>query len=119
MRTKTKIVSAAAIVAALAAGGSAFTASNTLPAATVGYGSVTVTGATATDIAYSLTADGTKIAQEVITFSTAPTGATVTAGWDGQATLGACTLAGAVATCVDGVTSTATATSFHVAVAQQ
>ena len=49
MRTKIKLVGAAAIVAALAAGGAAFTDSNTMPTNQhVGYGNVTVTGGTVT-----------------------------------------------------------------------
>jgi len=86
MHTKTKIVSAAAIVAALAAGGSAFTASNTLPAAvTVGYGTQSVTGATATDITYTLSTDGKTIDSETITFSgdLSATTVTVSTGWNG------------------------------------
>ncbi|HXR41803.1 MAG TPA: hypothetical protein VN738_05300 [Acidothermaceae bacterium] len=88
MRTKSKIIGAAAIVAALAAGGSAFTNSNTLPAAvTVGYGTQSISGATATDISYALSADGKTIVSETITFTGDLSGAAVTVntGWNGGA----------------------------------
>lgn len=57
MHTKTKLVGAAAIVAALAAGGAAFTDSNTMPTnQRVGYGSVTVTGGAVDHIDYNINA---------------------------------------------------------------
>ncbi|MCU1460103.1 MAG: hypothetical protein JWO37_178 [Acidimicrobiales bacterium] len=50
-----KILGAAAAVGMLAAGGTAFTASNSLPAASVtkGYGSQSITGVTATSVTYN------------------------------------------------------------------
>jgi hypothetical protein len=84
MHTKAKIIGAATIVAALAAGGSAFTAANTLPSgAVVGYGTETITGATATDITYALSGDGQTIVSETITFTGDLTSSTVMTGWSG------------------------------------
>jgi len=128
MRTKSKIIGAAAIVAALAAGGSAFTASNTLPSAvTVGYGTQSVTGATATDIKYTLSADGKTIDSETITFTgdLTSTAITVSTGWNGGS-LTECSgdkasatydgVAGTTTmTCTDSETTTS-ATEFDVAV---
>ncbi|MDP5184720.1 hypothetical protein QOZ88_18960 [Blastococcus sp. BMG 814] len=51
-----RVLLAGVAVAGVAATTSAFTASNTVPPSTAGYGSATVSGATATDIAYVLDA---------------------------------------------------------------
>ena len=62
MRKSARTLIALAGIAAFAAGGSAFTASNTLPTtSTVGYGSVTVSGAVVNSIAYSVDAAGTTV----------------------------------------------------------
>jgi hypothetical protein len=54
---KYKLLGAAALIGVLAAGGSAFTASNTMPAGIVkGYGTQTITGVTATSVVYNLNA---------------------------------------------------------------
>ncbi len=86
MHIKTKLVGATVIVAAMAVGGSAFTNSNSLPSpVTVGYGTQSITGATATDISYTLSADGKSIIKETITFSgdLASSAITVSTGWNG------------------------------------
>jgi hypothetical protein len=59
-----KFLGAAALAGVLAAGGTAFTASNSLPAADVtkGYGSQTISGVTAESVTYN-----TNIAEDTIT----------------------------------------------------
>ena len=55
MQRKTKkIVLALVVIGAVAAGGAAFTASNTVPDSVAGYGTSTVTGATADSVHYTL-----------------------------------------------------------------
>src|SRR6476469_2349068 len=49
---KSRVLLAGVAVAAAAAATSAFTASNTVPPSTAGYGAATVSGATATKISY-------------------------------------------------------------------
>jgi hypothetical protein len=53
---KSRVLLAGVAVAAAGVTTSAFTASNTVPASTAGYAQASVTGATATDIAYVLDA---------------------------------------------------------------
>jgi hypothetical protein len=68
LRKKT-LVAAAAVAGLLVAGGGAFTAANTFTNSntTVGYGSENVTGAVVTNIAYTLTGDGTTITAVTLT----------------------------------------------------
>jgi hypothetical protein len=62
MKKLGKALGAVAIVGAVAAGGAAFTESNTLPSNnTAGYSSTTVTGVTATTVTYGLNATGDTI----------------------------------------------------------
>ena len=62
MKRNMKITGAVGIAALVAAGGFAFTVSNTVPAnANLGYGSTDVSGATATAMSFGLTPDHTKI----------------------------------------------------------
>ena len=84
MHTRTKVFSAAAIVAALAAGGAAFTDSNTMPTNQhVGYGSVTVTGGTLDHIDYNINAtDVSKIDGVTVWVSGDYTGSTTTVQWN-------------------------------------
>jgi ABC-type Fe3+-siderophore transport system permease subunit len=127
-RTK-RIVGAIALIAALAAGGAAFTASNTLPSTdTAGYGNISVTGADVSDISNTLSADGQDITEVTLTFASAiPANATVEAGFGttggtAPTTLPiTCTVAGnqLSATCGDGtstLSTTANAGEFAVAV---
>ena len=66
------IVAVALLTAILAAGAYAFTASNTVPSSNAGSGSGTVSGYTATNVSYTLTAaDPTTI--DTLTFTIAPT----------------------------------------------
>jgi spermidine/putrescine-binding protein len=66
------IVAVALLTAILAAGAYAFTASNTVPSSNAGAGSGAVSGYTATNVSYTLTAaDPTTI--DTLTFTVAPT----------------------------------------------
>ena len=57
MQRKTKrIIGAIVVIAAIAAGGAAFTASNTVPDTVAGYGTSNITGATVTALHYTLNA---------------------------------------------------------------
>lgn len=84
MHTKTKLVGAASIIAALAAGGAAFTDSNTMPTNQhVGFGSVTVTGGTVAHIDYNINAtDASKLDGVNVWVSGDYTSSTVTVQWD-------------------------------------
>jgi hypothetical protein len=57
-------------VAALAAGGDAFTASNTVPDSNAGYGGSTVSGYTISSVSYHLAADPTT--SDYVTFDVSP-----------------------------------------------
>lgn len=123
MRSKTsKIIGAVAIVAALVGSGAAFTASNTVPASVAGYGSSTISGATATALNYTLAADGTTITAAALTFTGDQTGRTVKAAF-GTDALTACTVGTfdsvgntTPVTCSGYTQSTASSSSFNVAV---
>jgi len=75
----TRVFGAVVVAGLVAAGGTAFTASNTLPAGGVsGYGQSVATGATVTDIAVTtLSTDASKLASVAFTSSTDVTGKTV------------------------------------------
>jgi hypothetical protein len=64
------ILSMAILVAIMAAGAYAFTATNTVPGTTAGSGSGTVSGYTASSVNYVLNTDPTKV--DTITFTVAP-----------------------------------------------
>ncbi|HSS57826.1 MAG TPA: hypothetical protein VLK59_07440, partial [Solirubrobacteraceae bacterium] len=71
MKGKTKkIVLAVAVIGAIAAGGVAFTAANTVPDSVAGYKTTTVSGATVTKVAYTLNSTGDTINDVILTFST-------------------------------------------------
>ncbi len=97
-RKSRRIVAALVLIGALAAAGAAFTASNTVPNTTAGYGTSTITGATASKIVYTLSADGTQITGATLDLHTATTadltsGYTVQAGFNGPGnTLTTCTV---------------------------
>lgn len=131
MHRRTKRLGAAVgMIAVLAAGGAAYTASNSFPATdTAGYGNISVTGASLSDVQNTLSTDGQNITKVTLTFSAAiPSNAVVTAGFG--ATSGTaptslpltCTVAADYlsATCGDGSTNlvaTNAANEFAVAVA--
>lgn len=122
MRSKTsKIIAAVALIGAVAAGGSALTASNSIPASVAGYGSSTISGATATALNYTLAGDGTTITGATLTFTGDKTGRTVKAafGTDALTTCVVGTYDGTTSTpvtCSGFTQSTADSTTFNVAV---
>ena len=70
MQRKTKkIVLALVVIGVVAAGGAAFTAANTVPTHAVGYGQAVVTGAVASAIDHTLSADGMHVDQTVMTLT--------------------------------------------------
>jgi hypothetical protein len=115
------MMAAVAVVGALAAGGAAFTASNSLSTSTAGYGNVQVSGATVSDIHNVLSTDGQNITEVVLTFTTDQTGNTVKAGFGPTAGTAPVDLnltcaqsnAGLTATCGDGTTNLATNASTN------
>jgi hypothetical protein len=120
MRLKTKkIIAAVAVIGAVAVGGAAYTAANIVPDTVAGYGTSTITGATATSIVYTLNGPGTQITGVALTFTGDLTADTVQAGF-GTDSLTTCVV-GAFATPNTPVTCTftqptATAGTFNVAV---
>jgi hypothetical protein len=125
MRTSNKrILGALAVAGLVAAGSSAFTASNTVNGDNyAGYGSASVTGAVTEGIEHTLSADGTKVNSTLLTFTTdLTTGHAVKAGF-GTTDLEGCTVTLNVSPTKDTATctyatgyTTSTATDFMVAV---
>ena len=123
-RTK-RIIGAIVVIAAIAAGGAAFTASNTVPDTVAGYGTSNISGATVTAMHYTLNADGTQITDASLTFQGDQTGNVVKAGF-GSNGLTDCTVGSfdstahtTPATCSGYTQSTATSATFNVAVTNQ
>ena len=120
-RIPRRMVAVLVVIGAIAAGGAAFTASNTVPPTTAGYGTSTITGATATDIAYTLNADGTQITDATITFTGDLSNDTVKAGFE-TSNLTTCSApvyngtTSSTSTCSGYAESTAASASFNVAV---
>jgi hypothetical protein len=122
MKRKPKsILIALVVVGALAAGGAAFTASNTIPNTVMGFGTSNITGATATSLTYTRSADGSTITAATLVFTGDISTRTVQAGFNANA-LTTCA-AGTFATgnppvvCTMGTPEpTAGATTFNVAV---
>ena len=85
MRRSTRIAATGLVAAAAITGVSAFTASNTVPTSTAGYGSAVVSGAVATKISYTTSADGATISGATITFQGDQTGNVVNAGFNSAA----------------------------------
>ena len=123
MQRKTKrIIGVFVIIAAIAAGGAAFTASNTVPDTVAGYGTSNITGATVTALHYTLNADGTEINDASLTLQGDQTNNVVKAGF-GTDALTTCTFGSydSVAhtsseTCSGYTQPTATSATFNVAV---
>ena len=104
MRNTTKVVAALGAAGLVIAGGTAFTASNTVANSVAGYGTSTVTGATVSAVNHTLNGDGTLILSTLLTFSSTQELNTVKAGF-GTDALTACTVAGTpflTATCTWG-----------------
>jgi hypothetical protein len=104
--------------------GKAAMASNTVPSSVDGYGTATISGATATSISYGTSADGATISSVTVVFVGDLTGKAVSAGFNSSA-LSVCTLgtfnAGAnttTAVCAGLAQNTATAATLAVAVHQ-
>lgn len=120
-RKPLRIVAGLAVIGALAAGGAAFTASNTIPNTTMGFGTSNISGATATSLVYTRTADGSGITDATLVFTGDITGNTVEAGFNASA-LTACgtgtlNAGNTTVVCHFGTAQpTATATTFNVAV---
>ena len=122
-RISRRMVAVLVVIGAIAAGGAAFTAANTVPPTTAGYGTSTISGATATDIAYTLNATGTQITGATITFTGDLSNDTVKAGFETNS-LTTCsapvytagTPGSSVSTCSGYTESTASSSSFSVAV---
>jgi hypothetical protein len=121
-RNTKKIVAGVAAIAALAAGGAAFTASNTVADSVAGYGTSNISGATATSVKYTLSAKGTEIIGAALVFDGDLTGRTVAAGF-GIDDLTDCTVGAYTAgtdstavTCSGFTQDTAASATFNVAV---
>jgi hypothetical protein len=109
------------VVGALAAGGAAFTAGNTIPDTTMGFGTSHITGATATSLTYTRSADGSTITAATLVFTGDISANTVEAGFNATAleTCAPGTFAAGSTTvvCTMGTPEpTAGATTFNVAV---
>lgn len=120
-RKPMSVLAGLAVVGALAAGGAAFTASNTIPNTTMGFGTSNITGATATSLTYTRTADGSAITAATLVFTGDISANTVEAGFNANAldTCAAGTFAAGNTTvvCTLGTPEpTAGATTFNVAV---
>jgi len=83
MAHKATFIAGVALAAALAAGGSAFTASNTVPNKTLGYGSNTVSGATVSSLAYNLNAAGDNVNSVTLVLTGDTTASAVSLGFNG------------------------------------
>jgi hypothetical protein len=120
-RISRRMVAVLVVVGAIAAGGAAFTAANTVPPTTAGYGTSSISGATATDIAYSLNGDGTQINSATITFTGDLSNDTVKAGFESN-NLTTCSTpvydgsTSSTSTCSGYTESTASSSTFNVAV---
>lgn len=121
-RISRRMVAVLVVIGAIAAGGAAFTFANTVPPSTAGYGTSTISGATATDIVYGLSADGTQINTATITFTGDLSTDTVKAGFE-TSSLTTCSApvydggtTSSTSTCSGFTESTAASTTFNVAV---
>jgi hypothetical protein len=122
-RKSRRIVAALVLLGALAAGGAAFTNSATIPNTVAGYGTSNISGATATSLTYTLSADGTQITTANLTFQGDLTShRTVQAGFDTN-NLSTCTIGAydstsntTAVTCSGYTESTAASQTFNVAV---
>jgi hypothetical protein len=120
MKGKTKkIVLAVAVIGAIAAGGVAFTAANTLPATTTaGYKTMTVSGAVVSAINYTMSADGTDITAVKLTFTSPDiTGKQVKVSFNGGNTSDCTITSGTVADCTGLTQDAELATDIAVVVA--
>jgi hypothetical protein len=90
-RISRRMVAVVVLIGAIAAGGAAFTASNTLPASDVaGYGSVTVTGATVSSIHNNVDTAGNITSVDLV-FSASQANNNVQGGFSDETALDTCT----------------------------
>jgi hypothetical protein len=120
-RKPLSIIAGLAVVGAFAAGGAAFTASNTIPDTVMGFGTSNITGAVATSLTYTRTADGSGITAATLVFTGDISTNTVQAGFNANAldtcAAGSFAAGSTTVVCTLGATEpTATATTFNVAV---
>jgi hypothetical protein len=115
------VVAAGALVAVLSVTGYAFTASNTVPTATIGQGSSVISGYTVSSVAYGLNAT-TPTNLDSVTFTIAPAAATsVKIQLVASGTWYTCTNVAGAVTCptIAGTQATAaTATTLNVVASQ-
>lgn len=83
MSGKRKFFAGAVLVAAVVVGGSAFTASNTVPDATVGFGTNTVSGATVKSIRYNTNVIGDNVDSVSLVLDGDTTASAVSLGFNG------------------------------------
>jgi hypothetical protein len=81
-RKPLSILAGLAVVGAIAAGGAAFTAGNTIPDTTMGFGTSHITGATATSLTYTRSGDGSTIISATLVFTGDLSANTVEAGFN-------------------------------------
>jgi hypothetical protein len=81
-RISRRMVAVVVLIGAIAAGGAAFTASNTIPDTVAGYGTSHITGADAHTLNYQISSDGTTITEADLSFIGDLTGDVVTAGFN-------------------------------------
>jgi hypothetical protein len=87
MHKSNKYVGALAIAGIVAAGGTAFTASNTMAASqVVGYGSTSISGATVSSLTYNLNGSGDNVDSVTLVLAGDTTASTVALGFNGAAT---------------------------------
>jgi hypothetical protein len=87
MHKHVRFAFAATTIAALAAGGSAFTNSNTQQASqVVGYGSTSISGATVSSMGYNLNGPGTNVDSVTLVLAGDTTASAVSMGFNGGAT---------------------------------
>jgi hypothetical protein len=120
-RKPRSILLALVVVGALAAGGAAFTAGNTIPDTTMGFGTSNITGATATSLTYTRSADGSTITAATLVFTGDISANTVEAGFNANAlepcAAGTFAAGSTTVVCTMGTPEpTAGATTFNVAV---
>ncbi len=120
-RKPLSIIAGLVVVGAIAAGSAAFTASNTIPDTVMGFGTSNITGATASSLTYTRSADGSHITAATLVFTGDIHNQTVEAGFNANA-LDLCaagTVSGGDTTVVCTMSTpepTAGATTFNVAV---
>jgi hypothetical protein len=124
-RKSTKIAIAIAAAAVIATGGAALTQSNSVQASVAGYGTSSISGATATEVTYTLSANGQQITDAAIVFDGDMTDRTIKAGFDNDATLRSCSLDSydnvadkSHVSCSGFTQSTSSSQNFHVAVTE-